>query len=65
MADDKKASLVERKPSPPQPVCLMRKKHFEQEEWTLTYVLEHIMFLQDFINIKKLVAQKKSNRLIN
>ena len=58
MADNKKASQVERKPSPPQPVCLMHKECFEQEEWTLTYVLEHIMFLQDFMDIKTLVVQK-------
>ena len=65
MADDKKASPVERKPSPLQPVCLMCKECFEPEEQTLTYVLEHIMFLQDFMDIKTLVVQKSIKLILD
>ena len=38
---------------------MTRKEHFEQEERTLNYILDQVMFLQDFMDIKTLVDQKK------
>ena len=61
MSDDKKPlpTSGDRKPSPPQTGRLTRKERFEQEERTLTYILDQIMFLQNFVDIKTLVDQKK------
>ena len=61
MSDDKKPSAAsgDRKPSLLQPARMSRKERFEQEERTLNYILDQIMFLHDFMDIKTLVAQKK------
>ena len=61
MSDDKKplATSGDRKPSPLQSACMTQKEHFEQKERTLNYILDQIMFLHDFMDIKTLVDQKK------
>ena len=61
MSDDKKppSTSGDRKPSPPQTGRMTRKERFEQEERTLNYILDQIMFLHDFMDIKTLVAQKQ------
>ena len=61
MSSDKKPppSGGDRKSSPSQPTRMTRQERFEQEERTLNYILDQVMFLQDFMDIKTLVDQKK------
>ena len=50
MLDDKKplAASGDRKPSLQQPGCITWKECFEQEEHTLNYVLNQVMFYKIF-----------------